>query len=259
MAKLASLIAVIAIAWPVSVLAQPTEQKSPVIVVVGNGSASQAPDYGTFSYRVRGEGKTEVAALQALQASRAKIEGAITHLAGAKHVDITTSELGVSALRGPDCKPDDPVERATAPSQGPCVVIGYLAALRSKVEVAPATKVGNAISLAAQQSAIDATFGEWDVEDMTALRDAAGRDAVTKARREAGLIAGASGLRLGPITRIEDALARGYQDMSSSAAASDASAAAAPASAQAPEVPVDLKPAPVETSATFVITFAIAP
>jgi len=247
-----------AMAWPAVGAAQTPDAKQPVIVVIGNGSASQPPDYGSFGYTVRGEGKSEVAALQALQEIRAKVEGALTKLADTKRVDIESSDLGVSPARGPDCKPDDSGDTPTALSTGPCAVIGFVATLKSKVEVEPAPKVGDAISLASQLGAQDASFTEWDVQDFSALHDAAVRDAVTKAKREAALIAEASGLKLGPIVRMEDAAARGLDGIQDEANFSPLWSRSVVLDVR-PQVPVDLKPAPVEASASFALTFAIAP
>ena len=76
----------VATALPAAGAADPADSRQPVIVVLGNGSAKQAPDFGTFSYNVRGEGKTQVLALQALATTRARIEGGLRQLDGASKI-----------------------------------------------------------------------------------------------------------------------------------------------------------------------------
>jgi uncharacterized protein YggE len=246
MSKLATLFAAVALLWPATGGAQTGPS---VVVVQGLGIAQQAPDAAAFGYTVRGEGKTEVAALQAMNEARAQIETQLKDLAGTTAVDITTAGLSVSPARGPDCKDDDV---PTSLSAGPCAIVGYVATLRTSVSVAPADKVGDAISLASERGAVGAAFSQWTVRDGAGLRAAAARQAMKDARSQAEQIATSSGLRLGPILKIED------QSRDPSRDAFGINSVVDLANFK-PTVSVGVKPEPVEARAAYTITFAIAP
>jgi uncharacterized protein YggE len=97
---------------------------------------------------------------------------------------------------------------------------------------------------------------DWNVHDFAALKAAAARDAVAKARAEAEQIASASGLKVGAILRIEDANSRAS---SADAGLAEAAMAAVERRNLKPQVPIDVKPEPVEASAIYAVTFSIAP
>jgi uncharacterized protein YggE len=236
--------------------AQAPDDRQPVIVVVGHGEVSKAPDIARFSYNVRGEGKTSVDALAALTAARGQIEAGLTRLVGASETSIDASELSVSEARGANCKGADD-DNTSRLSTGNCAVAGYIATLKCTVTMAPVDKIGNAISLAAQLGAINPTIGESDVLDAAALQGAANKSAVEDAQRQAELVAAAAHMHLGPLIRVVDSEANNRDAV----AANDRPA---PPAVElqlrvSPQVAVDLEPQPVSRSAAFFVTYGLRP
>ena len=92
-------------------------------------------------------------------------------------------------------------------STGECAVIGSIATTNVQVKVTPAKQVGDVASLAAQLGAADVNVSNGGLVDTQPLEDKAMRLAVADAKRQAQLIADASGRMLGSILRIQDSQA----------------------------------------------------
>ena len=92
-------------------------------------------------------------------------------------------------------------------SAGDCAVIGSVATLNFQTKISPAKRVGDAASLIAQLGGSEVNVSGGGLNDDQALLDEAMRDAIADARRQAQLIAQASGVKLGPIGRVQDSQA----------------------------------------------------
>jgi uncharacterized protein YggE len=253
-------LAAMLVALPVAAPAETLDVKQPVIVVAGDGHADQPPDHGTFTYELRGEGKTEVASLQALSAVRVRVEQGLLGMSGVTRAEIKPSDLAMVPVRSPDCKDDDENTAARQLSTGPCAISGYVATMKATASITPPERTGDGISLASELGAANATLGDWEVDDLADLQSAAAKDAIAKARARAEQIAAASAVRLGSVVRIEDGHLRaegGITDLYNLHAPMPA-ALIQPRPAK-PSAPIDLKPQPVEVDATYVVTYAIQP
>jgi hypothetical protein len=234
----------------VAVSAARAEGDAPGIAVVGRGTATHPADIATLSFQIHGEGKTAVEALQALSAHRADVEGALAHLAGA-NVKVTVDNLTVNEARGPSCTSEDR-DVASYLSTGACAVVGAIVELKASAEVAPADQAGNAASLAAEKGAVNVELSNAKVIDEKALDDAASKAAIDDAQRQAQAIAAASGIRLGPVVRIEDNEAREQTNVSELVVTANKREALV-----SPTVQVGYHPPPVTRSATYTVVYSV--
>ncbi len=240
-----------------------TQTNQPSISVVGNGEASRPADYGTLRFFYRGEGKTQVDALRALTLLRARVEGGLNSLKGLSGIKIEPSTFNVLEVWAKGCDPaEGPVSIGEyspgnqVPRSG-CTVESYIATSRVSAEISPAEISGNATSLAAQLGAVNVSLEGGGVRDPAALDQSAAKAALANAQAKAEAIAAASGLRLGPILRIQDqrfGAGAVYKEYSDQAVRVGLVRAAALLS---PTVGLDLPPPPIKREAQMSVLYSI--
>ena len=224
------------------------------ITVLGIGSVERPADSASFSASIRGEGKTSVEAMQAMSEERKRVEEGLNHLAGTTRMEVSVSNLEVREARRSDCDSDEDYGRSPKLSEGPCAVQGYVAAVDLDAEIWPATKVGDAASLAAQLGGANISMGDSDIDKPETLRGEAMAAAIADAKRKAEQIAAAAGLRLGPILQVQDSQFRNgvVSELIVTAQKREDTSII-------PVVPIDLKPAPAKENVQLAVTFGIAP
>ncbi len=198
------LLAAVLTITPSALLAQTVEPAAPTLTVVGNGRVEAPADFAWLSFSLRGEGPTSPEAVTALSANRGKLEASLAALSGKPTLDVRSGTLSIREVRPKAC-----VTNYAAPnlSTGECAVIGSVAVVGFQVKVTPAKQVGDVASLAAQLGAADVGVNNGGLTENQTLEDKAMREAIADARRQAQLIAEASGSKLGPILRIQDSQA----------------------------------------------------
>ncbi|MDP1739384.1 MAG: SIMPL domain-containing protein [Caulobacter sp.] len=243
-----------AIATPGVAIAAPAE-----IVVMGVGAAERPADWANVAFVIIGSGKTSVEALQALTKQQGLIESRLAALQGATSVRIQTGDLKVSAVRGEECEGANAYRPTPLMSEGACAIKGYAVMMEVNVRLAPASQAGNAASLAAELGALEVHLSGFGVDDDAALKGAATRDAVQNGRTQADTIANASGVTLGPVIRMQDPSAAGYDRFGDEDVplAAEAAAAAAPARRSAPTVDVKISVPPVRVSSRLSMVFTV--
>jgi uncharacterized protein YggE len=87
---------------------------------------------------------------------------------------------------------------------GDCTIVGTIATQGFQVRITPANRAGDAASLVAQIGGVEVNASGGGVTNEETLEDAAMRDAIADAKRQAEVIAAASGVKLGPIVRVQD-------------------------------------------------------
>jgi uncharacterized protein YggE len=172
------------------------------ITVVGFGSAERAADWAKVSMDVIGEGKTSIEALQALTALQERLTSRLGSLQGATSMQVETSQLKISEVRGRECNAAS--YRPATLSEGPCAIVGYVAQLSMTVKIAPGNRAGDAASLAAELGGRNVALASFGLNETASLTSAATEMAVRNAKAQAAIIAKASGVRLGPILRVQD-------------------------------------------------------
>jgi uncharacterized protein YggE len=254
--------AAFAVAAPLPVLAQtaPTpavQTPIPVIVVVGNGRAERPADYAQLTFNLRGEGATGAEAMAALSTLRAKIEASLAGLPGKPKVEPRANGLGVREVRGKACENRN--YGMPTLSAGDCAVVGNVATLNFQTKISPAKRVGDAASLIAQLGGSEVNINGGGIDDDQTLQDDAMRDAIADARRQAQLIAQASGVKLGPIGRIQDSQAVASPILAYAGSAPPPPPPPPPPSAAAEPLAVRfaLEPPPISRAARVTVTYQI--
>lgn len=188
-----------AIATPVAAFAAPAE-----IVVMGMGTAEKPADWAKVSMDVIGEGRTSVEALQALTALQSRLTSRLGSLKGSTSMRVETSQLRISEVRGRECNAGPTYRPGATLSEGPCAIVGYVAQLSMTVKIAPGDRSGDAASLAAELGGRNVVLAGFGLDETASLTAAATEMAVQNAKTQAAVIAKASGVRLGPILRVQD-------------------------------------------------------
>jgi len=191
-------------ATPSALLAQTIDPSKPTITVIGDGRAQASADHAWLSFNLRGEGANSPEAVTALTAARRKLDVSLGGLPGKPAVETRDSTLSIREVRAKTCTANYGSPNL---STGECAVIGSVATTNVQVKVTPAGQVGDVASLAAQLGAADVNVSSGGLSDDQALEDKAMRAAIADAKRQAQLIAEASGRTLGSIQRIQDSRA----------------------------------------------------
>lgn len=221
------------------------------IVVVGHGSVRTDPDLATLSFNIRGEGATSDAAAAALVRKRKAIADGLSGLLGSTVV-VMTGALSILEARDKACDGDDGGS-AVRLSAGPCAVRGYVAQVSASLRLSPVTDAGTALGLAARLGASDARLNDYGLRDPANARQRAEAAAIDEARTRARAIAASAGVRLGKLISVEDPQSRSNADDEIVVTAGRRSPAVMP---PAPVV-IDIRPEPIETSASLTVTYAV--
>ena len=193
--------ACLATAWGAG--AQEAALDRPSIVVTGSGEAESAPDTFTVTAGVEGRGPDQVAALQGLAARQHSVMDGLRRLEGLTRSELTTGEVKVEGTYDPACGGSG-YDRDTTD----CPVVGYVASMSVTLRASPVDRAGDAVSLAAELGARGTSISWTGLDDMSALRQQANEAAFADARRQADVLAAASGQRIVRVLRIQDPSAR---------------------------------------------------
>lgn len=232
------------------------EVQPPTIAVIGVGRAERLADYAFLNFTMRGEGTTAPQAVKALTDVQAKIDASLPKLPGKPTTEMRSTSLLIREVRAKGCEN----RGYPVPTSGDCAVVGAIATQSFQVRVTPASRAGDAASLVAQIGGVDVNVAGGGVSDENALDDAAMRDAVADARRQAQLLAAASGVKLGPVIRVQDS-----QAMPVVTAYANSVPAPPPPPPPLPVPPVQLSsplnytPQPIVRTARVMVTYGLEP
>jgi uncharacterized protein len=162
------------------------ETPAPRITVTAEGRVESAPDMATITLGVQTQAKTAAAALAENSARLAAVLGRLK-AAGIAERDLQTSGLSL----GPQL---DYSRDGQAPR-----VIGYEVSNLLTVRVRDLGLLGGVLDQAVSDGANTFHGLAFGLADPTAALDAARVAAVTEARRKAGMMAGAAGVKLGAV------------------------------------------------------------
>src|SRR5690606_8563641 len=91
-----------------------------------------------------------------------------------------------------------------------CPVVGYVASIDLTLEAGPVARAGDALSLASERGARNASVQSFYLADDAGQAAAAQRAAFADARRQADGLAAASNQRIVRLLRLEDPTAQDY-------------------------------------------------
>lgn len=222
----------------------------PSIVVVGTGMAEAPPDRFRIRATATGQGADQVAALRALAEIQNRVSDGLERLDGLTASEVTNAAVSVSPSFGSGCE-----RIAWDGGDGSCPVTGYVATTEIMFEGAPVERAGDAVSLASQLGARQASILDVRLADDSGLRAAASREAFADARRQADLLAQASGQRIVRVLRVQQMDDRTVMmEMAADAAMAPAAMTAGPIT---PEVSISVAPEPARVRANLVVVFEI--
>lgn len=245
MKLLASLTAIILASAPMPASAQDRPPEASTIIVTGEGSAEGRPGSFTVDAGLQGRGPTQTAALRELSEAQSRLLEQWPRLDGLTEGVATTGDISIAPHRDPECE-------SNARRDDSCPILGYVAYSAIVLRGAPAERAGDAVSLASDLGATSARLDEYEVSDRQALREQANRAAFEDARRQANLLAGASGRRLGRLVRIQDPSAARYDGESL-----QIEEVVVVGSRARPAVSIAAAPEPVRVSARITVVFEI--
>jgi uncharacterized protein YggE len=244
-------VSLLAVAMPAIAAEAPT----PTINVVGNGRVERPADYAFLNFSLRGEGATSPEAIKALALAQARLEASLPKLPGKPATETRSFNLQIREVRAKGC------ENRGYPqlTSGDCTVVGSIATQNFQLRVTPAAKAGDAASLVAQLGGADVNASGGGVTDEGALNDAAMRDAIADAKRQAQLIATASGVKLGPIQRVQDNQAGPVVTAYANNAPPPPPPPPLPVPAVSLASPLNYAPQPITRTARVMVTYGLEP
>lgn len=171
-------------------LAEPTPRG---LTVTGSATVDAVPDIATVTAGVETQAPTAADALKANGAAMTEVFAALK-AAGVAEPDMQTSQLTLNPVFAPD-----PGGSQAAPQ-----VVAYQASNMVTARVRDVARLGATID-ALTTAGANRLFGvSFDVDEPTAVLDAARQQAVADARRKAEILAAAAGVKLGPVIAISE-------------------------------------------------------
>jgi uncharacterized protein YggE len=243
--KTLACLTVIALAAAAPSLAQDRTPEPSTIVVTGEAEVEAQPDRFVVDAAVQGRGDTQVEALRALAGAQSRLLNAWPRLEGLSSARATTGDISLEPRHDPACE--------NTRREDSCRIVAYIARTGVSLSGAPAELAGEAVSLASELGANSAHLDEYGLSDRSSLREQANRAAFEDARRQATLLAEASGRRLGRIVRIQDPTAarQGSDD------AMQIDEVVVTGSRVRPAVSIEAAPEPVVVRARLTVVFEI--
>jgi uncharacterized protein YggE len=161
-----------------------------VITVVGEGTASVAPDIAMIRGGVTTQGKT---AREASEANSKEMQAVLAALseAGVAERDIKTTRLSI-------------YPQTEANKNGKPRIIGFQATNQVNVRLHDTAKIAGALDQMIAAGANEISGISFSVADPSKALDKARKDAVADARRKAEIYAQAAGVRLGRAVQIQE-------------------------------------------------------
>ncbi len=192
--RLAAIAAIVLTAVVAAVALHPTSASGdavPVaehgVVTTGTGSASAAPDQGSFSFTVTTQAKTATAAVQANTAAMRAVDAALKQ-AGIATADLQTTQVSL-------------VERRSENGQD---VVGYTATSSVLAQLRNLARTGAVVDAAVAAGADSFSGPSLTIGDSAKLYRDALKAAVADARAKAQTLAAAAGLTLGRVTNVTE-------------------------------------------------------
>jgi len=187
-----------------------------VITVVGEGTASVAPDSAMIRGGVTTQGKT---AREASEANSKDMQAVIAALkdAGVAERDIKTTRLSI-------------YPQMDSNKSGKARIIGFQATNQVTVRLRDTTRIADALDQMIAAGANEISGISFSVSDPSKALDQARKDAVGDARRKAEIYAQAAGVRLGRAVQIQEGSVAVPFQPRSMALRADAQAASVPVS-----------------------------
>jgi uncharacterized protein YggE len=228
-------------------MAQEVEAR-PSITVVGRAHVESPPDSFRITAELEGRGGDQVAALRALSAVQSRVSD-IEKLEGLERARLTTGAPGVSPTFDPRCG-----EGGYNRDRENCPVVGYVASIALTLEAGPVARAGDAVSLASERGARNASVQGFYLADDAGQTADAQRAAFADARRQADTLAAAAGQRIVRVLRLQNPDSARFAGGIAGYAVEEV---VVTGNRIRQTVSLDVAPPPIRTEAQIVATFEI--
>lgn len=218
----------------------------PTIMVVGSGSAEREPDIFSVKAVIEETGGNRDAALRAMDTTQTRLMQGLVDMEGLTAVRLETEAFSVMPVRDPTC--DQPYGRENA-----CPIVGYKATMPVMIVASPVARAGDAVSLASELGAANASLEAFSLSNNRDLTTQANRAAFADAEQQARALADASGQRISRVLRVSDANARIYGNAGLMAPEEIVVTGAR----QSVSVPITVAPPPVRVTSSISVIFEI--
>lgn len=228
--------------------AQDWPRQPATINVTGTAHVEGAPDRFSISASINGRGADQVSALRAMADAQTRVTDGVTRLRGLTWSEFSTGNPVVQPVYSEECQ-----NRGYGRQDG-CDPIGYVVTQTLSLEGAPAERAGDAVSLAAERGARDARLTGYSLSDDSGLRRDAARAAFADARRQADVLADASGQRIVRVVSVN------RPSVEREAAYNPTPVAMAISGAQnfeSPTVALTVTPAPIKVESSLMVEFEV--
>lgn len=227
-------------------MAQDWPRQPASINVTGEGRAEADPDRFAMTASVIGRGVSQVDALRDMAEVQARVTNAVTRLQGLTWSRFSTGSPAVQPIYSGEC------QNRGYGRQDTCEVTGYVATMSLSLNGAPAERAGDAVSIAAERGARDTQVIGYSLSDDRDLRRDAARAAFADARRQADIIAEASGQRIVRVASVDLP-----QSQFGLALVLPAPGMVLEANYEAPTVALTLSPEPIKVESRLVVQFDV--
>lgn len=180
-----------AAAEPSSLQTASAVEASNTITVTGTGTVSNAPDEAVITLTVETDGKDPASAMNANSQVAAKVLARLKS-EGVAGDAVATSNVSVYPVR--TYNPDTGAETLT----------GYRADNSVTVTLSDIVAIGKVLAAAVDSGVTDITGPAWQLKDDTSATAAALKKAVANAEGKAAVLAGAAGVKVGPVLMINE-------------------------------------------------------
>ncbi len=211
-------------------------ERFPTLTVTGHGTANARPDRGTVQLGVEAQGDTAESAQQGVNGSMEKVIGAVKKLGVPEH-SIQTTGIRLT-----------PIYAAPTPGKEsePPRILGYRASNTVRVELSELGLIGKVIDAGTQAGANRVEGISFEVQNDSEYRAEALSVAAKKAQNEAQALAGALGIKLGPVWKVNQVAINAPRPMYSFGRAARFAAVATP-----------VEPGQIAIDASVTVTYRI--
>ncbi|WP_333683661.1 SIMPL domain-containing protein [Pontibaca methylaminivorans] len=164
------------------------------ITVTGEGRVEAVPDMATISLGVTSQAEEAEAAMTETSGKVGAILSRLEEL-GLEKRDVQTRRIALSPLWS---------DRRQNDADQPAEITGYVASNTVTVRVRDLGALGDILGAVVEDGANEFNGLSFGLQEPDAAQDDARRKAVEDARARAELLAGAAGVQLGPVIRIND-------------------------------------------------------
>ncbi|MEM9838041.1 MAG: SIMPL domain-containing protein [Pseudomonadota bacterium] len=227
------------------------DQNTPKLTVTGKGSVEVEPDRFSIALSALGRGKSQAAAIAAMNAELKTLRAELPTLVGLEEIEFTTQDVVLLSVPDPVC-----IEQYTNEAARFCEPEEFLAFVEVSVVASPASVAGNMFSLATEITEQEINVRSFQLSNRDQYYSDAVAAAVDNARSQAKVLAKASGFAVGKVVQVNPEERYGVAYDRAMAPQSDEGVVQRQ---RTPAEQIELNPGPRYVNAEVEVTFELIP